>query len=217
MTAESGTQLFETASGTLEYEDVGHAYRLPGGVIPRGLTQMLRDQGIADSDYVSEMAMDRGSDVHAAIPLAIAGTLDWSRLPAHIFPYVTAAMDCLRSLRAVAEEIEQPVFSFKHEIAGRTDYIGQLFCGTAQQRRGLLEWKSLGSGKTPHPATAIQTAGYASMKYEMDGTVIPDRYAVALMPTGKFNLIRYSDPQDDAEFKAAAFCNLRRRQRGQLK
>lgn len=214
---EKGPQLFETASGILEYEEIGHTYRMPGGIKPRGLTQMLRDQGIADSDFLSEVAAERGSEVHAAIPLAIAGTLDWNRLPEHIFPYVTAAMDCLAALRAEAIETEQAVFSFKYQTAGKPDGIFQIHTGTPRQRLALLEWKSISGGRVPHPAAKIQTAGYVAMKYEMDGTLIPDRYAVALMPTGKFNLIHYTDPLDVEEFKAAAFVNFRRRQRGQLK
>jgi hypothetical protein len=212
-----GPVLYETAAGILSYEEIDHSYRLPSGVRPRGLTNLLRDQGIADAEFVSEVARERGSDVHAAIPLAIAGTLDWARLPGHLFGYVTAALDALRFLRAVAEEIEQPVFSLSDGVAGRPDGIFRIHVATAHEVRALVEWKSLSSGRTPHPAAKVQTAGYAAMKYEMDGTVIPARIAIALMRDGGFNVLRYDDPDDFKEYRAAAFINRRRRERGQIK
>ena len=83
----------QTVSG-LEFEPITHTYRFSGVVIP-SVTQILEATGIIDYSMIPpatrNMALKRGSLVHAAIQFDIEGDLDWETLDPVLVPYVEAA------------------------------------------------------------------------------------------------------------------------------
>lgn len=191
-------QGFMDLGGGVLFDELGHQYQIPGGRRPRSVTQLLADSGAADYTFVSDLALERGSNVHQAIHLAVTGILDWASVdPSHV-PYVQAALQCLADLRMDTLEVEGAVWSEELETAGRFDYLGR-----SRRLVTLLEWKSLTSGR-PMKAARLQTAGYKRLKFDTDGTVIHERYAVALFPDGKYKLEHHSSPLDVEVFVATA-------------
>lgn len=194
-TAESAAAL-----GIEAYDELPSGYRFADGTRPSRVTQVLVDAGLVDYGWCSRLGLERGSAVHDGLRLALHGTLDWSTLDPRVRPYVNAGLDALQFLRADTEAVEQIVRAPLIGVAGRYDWRGTILGRT---RRALVDWKSL-SGGVPRRASAWQLAGYVDLCLEDDGTIVADRYTIALYPDGRFRVYHHADRADFAVFRAAA-------------
>lgn len=142
-----------------------HRYAVDGRHVP-GVTEILRAAGLTPSmEWVTDYALDRGRQVHAAIALDAEGALD----EASVDPVVAPRLAAYRAFRAAAGarlevvEIETPRY---HE--------GLRFCGTLDQlvrwdgALSVLELKT-GPKEKHHP---LQVGGYQELVGAPTGLVL---------------------------------------------
>lgn len=173
-------------SGVLTFDEAAHAYFLDGHRLP-SVTQVLERTGIVDYSFIPpatrEMALERGSAVHAAIALDLENDLDEASVEP-IMGYVQAARNARRDLGIAKPDLfEQRGYHPQYRYAGTVDLIaGDL----------LLDWKT----NSAEWWVRLQTAAYAAMQPE------PGRFkrmAVELHDDGSYRLetFKVSDYQRD--------------------
>lgn len=164
-----------------------------------GVTEILKGVGIISHDWVSEYALDRGTQVHKAMQLLIQGRLDWSSLDERIAGYVKGgAKFCAAAgveLGAPESLTEHLVYSRTYGYAGKLDAFLSVF-----GRQAIVDWKSGVLG-----LAHIQTSAYAEAFAEERGIVASlPRYGVQLFPDGDYKLTPFKASRDFDIFRAAA-------------
>lgn len=168
-----------------------HEYRHNGSVVP-SVTQVLGP--LYDWSMVKEellrLAAERGDAVHTATELDDLGDLDESSVD----PAIAGYLEAWRKFRAdtgfVPDLIEQRVYHPLHRYAGTLDRGGML-----GKRYALIDIKT---SSQLHPATAIQTAGYAAAHLARGGRPFQTRHAVKLQADGRYSLSpSYTDQAGD--------------------
>jgi hypothetical protein len=172
----------------IHFDQATHIYKRSDGIVVPSVTQVIKDQQLANYDFVKEIYRDRGSAAHKAIHYAIENDLNWSTVSPAIHGYVHAALNCLIKLDAEVIAVEGVVFSENYQVAGTYDAKVRI-----RKRRTIaqLEWKTC---TTPVPAHALQTAGYMEIDAEMlrklgrTDEVMNERYVVRLAADGSFKM-----------------------------
>jgi hypothetical protein len=158
----------------LEFEPVGHVYRLNGVRVPSvtDVVSMLEDfSGIPPA--VLETARVFGGHVHDAVALDIRGVLDWSNLAAPLVPYLNAWRRFVADSGIVITASELRVAHAKLGYAGRLDLKGLL-----NKAPAIIDVKS---GEMP-ASVGPQTAGYEEALSAAFGIKVRRRFCLQLNP-----------------------------------
>ena len=141
-----------------QFEPELHIYRVGGVVVP-SVTQVLEDVGIIDYSYIPgstrEMALRRGSAVHAACHYDDEGDLDEGQLPESIRPYLNAWRKFRETVGWSWDRVEFRSYQEKYGYCGQLDRAATL---PGKSTEILLDIKT-----TSAPYwTRFQTAAYAA-------------------------------------------------------
>lgn len=195
----------------LSFDPAEHAYTWRGKPVP-GVTSVIRgslgDPFERVARDVLEHARQRGSAVHKACELDDEGRLDEATVDPRIVPYVEAWRKFRREYRFEVLFAERPLYSAISGFAGTPDLVGRLLDGAIlviDRKTGL-----------PGPAAALQTAAYAELAaYELhlDSPTAPRRFALRMLPSGKYQFHEYTQPGDWRDFLA---CLVVHRLKGRL-
>lgn len=188
-----------TADGSVpavgfHFDEAEHRYYFDGRPIP-SVTQVLAGAGLVDWTYCSEWARERGSLVHKAIAIELAGGLDWSTVDETFHPYISAELQAIEDLGVKVVASEMRLFSEQYGVAGTLDRV------VLANESDLYLWDTKTGPMVP--AYALQTAAYAEMYQEMTGQRIKRRYGLRLNANGTYELIPFTDRQDIVNFHAA--------------
>lgn len=188
-----------------------HTYTIDGKPAA-GVTSVIEAAGLADWTFVQEFYRDRGSRAHKAIHYMVERDLDLGACPDDVVGYVISASNFLEAHNAQTVSVERRVFSRMLWYAGTLDWLGDMdACADRaccpvrfKNKRSLIDWKS---SRDFHPATAIQTIGYADALYEETRKLV-DRRACVLVDIdgGQARQHEYphaDNPRDRETFRAA--------------
>jgi hypothetical protein len=168
-----------TASASIRL-DSAHRY-FEGERELLGCTRMLTDAGYIDKTWFTDEACIRGSYVHEAVWLDLAGDLDEETLDPRLLGYVGAARAFRLDAKAVILLAEEPLADLTLGIGGKPDLVGYCFGKPA-----IVDWKS-GASARWH---ALQNEIYKHLVRV--NAVLPepliDSYAVYLHETGRYTL-----------------------------
>lgn len=168
----------------IEFEEAEHRYRIDGNPV-QSVTQVIEAAGLADWTFVHEFYRDRGSRAHKAVHFMIERDLDLGSCPDDIVGYVLSADQFLTAHSAQTEAVERRVASRVNRYAGTLDWLGVMSsCDQSaccprkfRNKRTLLDWKT---SRQLHPATAVQTIGYADALFEETRMLVDRRVCVLL-------------------------------------
>lgn len=183
-------------NGPLRFDPVLHYYFWRGRRVP-SVTQALAP--LFDWSLVPRHILQRkaqiGRAVHAAIHLEITGGVDESSID----PSCRAYFDAWRRFRD--ETLFEPVLV---EFAVSSDELGEQYryagtldeWGFLQGDAGLIDWKC--SLQLNFEAVGSQLAAYLKALVRMGLASISDkRFALKLLPSGRYELVRYRHLEDD--------------------
>ena len=143
---------------SLRFDPDSHLYRVDGIIVP-SVTQVLEDVGIVDYSRLPgstrEMALRRGSAVHAACHYDDEGDLDETQLAEEILPYLRAWRKFCASVCWKWDRIEFRSHNAKYGYCGQLDRAATIPGKSAQV---LLDIKT---GVAQH-WTRYQVAAYAA-------------------------------------------------------
>lgn len=171
-------------STVIELLEPEHKYTIDGKPAV-SVTQTIEAAGLADWTFVQEFYRDRGSRAHKAIHFMVENDLDLGSCPDDVVGYVISAEKFLDAHAARTVSVERRVYSKIRWYAGTLDWLGYLSaCANAaccpvkfNHKLSLVDWKT---SRMLHPATAIQTVGYADALFEED-RILVDRRACVLV------------------------------------
>ena len=199
------TGVAEPARSVLTFEPEGHIYRVDGIRKP-SVTELLEAAGVSP-DYrkvhpaVLQHARTRGIHVDACCDLDDADDLDWSSVHPEAVGYVQA-WQCFKADYGYEPVLAQPLlYHPTFDYAGTPDSVGML-----EEYVAVVERKATARMASSY---ALQTAGYS-----VDGMQIAPRgggllepvpwggpvmrVGVHLLPGGRYELVPYDDPSDEA-------------------
>ena len=189
-----------------------HEYRWNKKVVPSvtGILGAFRRVMLGDRYYyvntmtgdvigamTMEQAGDRGTAVHKAAPLVLAGELDWDALdPALVVPCRHLEI-WQRDMKPEIIAIEKPMYSEKYGYAGTPDIICRI-----SRKLMVCDIKTGDLG-----TVGQQTAAYAELYKETTGYRGKiERYALDLSATtGSYKFIHLTNPHDLDFFRARHF------------
>lgn len=171
----------------LEIDDVAHKYYNDGRELP-SVTTILDRAGLISDFSKDDEARRRGALVHDFTANDDITRLDLRSVPSGLRGYVRAWRKFREQVGFIPILIEHRVDSVKYGYAGRFDRYG---VRDGQPLRVLLDIKTSIAGVVPD-YTRLQLAAYALAFNEK---AVFERVAVALMPTGKFNVKTYPASQ----------------------
>ncbi len=157
-----------------------------GDIQVPGTSEIFQSLGFIDGRFYTESSRTRGQVVHACCHYLAEGDLDWGTVDPAIEPYVRAYEQFLKDVPFKPHTCEKPIWSETLLMATIPDQIGQ-----EGGIDGIVEIKT----GTMRPWTAIQTAYQALLKWP-DNYLMKFRYGLNLMKDGKYNLVRFDDPDD---------------------
>lgn len=165
------------SNSSLTFNSLDHSYSIQGiGVIP-SVTQVLADCGLSP-DYPEQQRqfyLNRGTAVHRACELLVAGKLDKTNTDPRLHGYVDSFDRFLQRTGFKPDLIEHRVWSEAYLVGGSLDY-----CGPLNGAQTILDLKS----GDPSAAAALQTAAYAFLLKESHGLVATRRLTLRLDPDG---------------------------------
>jgi hypothetical protein len=168
--------------------EADHTYTIDNKPAP-GVTSVIEAAGLADWTFVHEFYRDRGSRAHKAVHYMVEHDLDLASCDDDTVGYVLSAEAYLQRHNARTVSVERRVCSRTLWCAGTLDWLGLMDACDIKQccpvpykdKLTLLDWKT---SQRFHPATAIQTIGYADMLYEETKKLIDRRLCVLLDAEG---------------------------------
>lgn len=179
----------------VELDQATHTYRVGGKVIS-GITGLLRDAGIIKGvDYGSDEALWRGKLIHKALEYLNKGTLNWDTVDNEIEPYIRAYQQFQMDTGFKPRSWENSLYHPQLKYCGTYDVEGPAY----NDDHWLVDTKTGLTSLAMSDWVGIQTAAQAlllpnSTKYK--------RFGLKLTSEGKYNLIRYEDPEDYNAFVA---------------
>ncbi len=186
----------------LAFEPASHTYTWKGARVPSVTTIIRRVLGNPFEHVAASLlayARQRGTAVHKACELDDAGELDESTVDARIVPYLDAWRLFRQQFKFRVLFAEKPLYSEFHGFAGTPDCCIECDLG----------WLAVLDRKTglPGPAAALQTAAYGHLvDRHIDSDIPVRRFALRMLPNGKYKLHEYTAPGDWREFLACLVC-----------
>lgn len=185
--------------GPLAFDPETHEYRVAGRRV-LSVTQILHRAGLASSDWYSEDAARRGTEVHRLLENFDRGLSGTLLIDGPYQGYLAAYGRFIEESGIEYSEIEQPEYSDTYGFAGTPDRTARF-----GHRIAVLDIKTGGA----QPWHALQTAAYALLVGNW-----MERFALYLRTDGTYRLVEHGDDTDYDVFLAAlTVVNWRRQQR----
>ena len=183
---------------SLTFTAENHIYRV-GGVIVPSVTQIIKDAGLVNFDFISDELLaakaDLGNKVHSTIELNDHGTLDVETLHILLKKYLDSWIKFKHDFNYTTIDIELQLYHPLFRYAGRIDQVGETEKGLT-----LLDIKS-GKVQKTHP---IQTAGYAELfNYKKPKREQIKRRLAVYLTTENYKVIEHKESSDRNIFLAA--------------
>lgn len=179
-------------SAVLQFDEAAHRYTFEGRELI-SVTQALTEAGFIDGRWYTEEAAQRGTDVHTAVQLHHAGTLDDDSLDVTLRPFVAAYQRFLEESGFVAAANEERICDPAAGYAGTLDLRGQF--PRFSQGIDVIDIKT---GAIPS-WVGYQTAAYARVL----PASIKRRWALNLRADGTYRLEPLMARTDERVFLAA--------------
>lgn len=171
-----------------------HEYASHGRVVP-SVTGALHAAGYSDFEFATEEGKVRGRAVHEA-------TLEWDlvggplpRLRPSWQGYLDAYARFRDEVACEWTEMEEPKFCAAYGFAGTRDRVGT-----------IARCPAIGDLKTAQSGARVDWHGYQLAGYDLMDCVVRGarrRYAIYLMPDGKYKLRLYDSAADYINFLEA--------------
>lgn len=152
------------------------------------VTQVLREAGLIDVQWIAEDARDRGSALHAATHYLDIGDLDRSSVDERVAPALTQYERFIAEMRPQILAVEEEVTNATFGYSGRLDRRVIL-----NEREGVLDIK----GVTRSAWHGVQLAAYAACFDR------PLRRWSLHVTADDYRLIEHTDRDDWRAFQAA--------------
>lgn len=171
------------------------------------VTEAIQLAGLSDTTWLTPEAAARGTAVHAAVALDVAGQLDEGSVHPVVAPYLASWRQFRLEASVCVSDSELEVQHLALGYAGRLDMIAAI--GSSLQM--VIDLKT-GAPASWHP---IQTAGYALARQAMNGGSTPPRGAVYLQDDGSAaRFVAHKDRHDFDVFRAAVVIAHFKKQKG---
>lgn len=181
---------------TFDFDPIAHVYRLDGRVIP-SVTQLLKPIG-PDLSAIPRDVLERkralGQAVHLACELDDKGELDEASTDPQVMDYVQSWRAALKALDAEVVLNEFQAYHPVHKFAGTLDRVLRL------RSTGENMLTDIKTAAEASPSWGVQLEGYRLL-IDAQRVTVQRRAAIMLSPT-KFQVVSYSDPNDEACFRA---------------
>lgn len=173
-----------TAQGEtrLSFNEEMHAYSLNGRPVP-GVTETI--SRLAPHRVVDEWYLQRGSAVHAAVPMAMNGILDWDSVDPRIAGRVNSVLKFIRDCKITPIFFERRLASIKYQFAGTLDFFGDY----RGQFTVVADWKG-----SLCPQVELQMGAY-SLLLEESGQKCERAVAVETHDDGTYRCRWFTAPQ----------------------
>lgn len=174
----------------LEFDAEKHKYYFNRAPIP-SVTEVLKSATLVDDTWFNSDAATRGTFIHKACALVIAGKLDRRTIDSRILKYVSAFEEFMTDAKSSLKilESETPRCSQEFLYAGTPD----LYVLFASGEHGVIDIKT-SQGAPWHELQLAAYAGFFPSPQKMK------RYVLELKETGKYSL-RPSRANFDLNFK----------------
>lgn len=179
------------------FDEEHHRFFIDGKRVP-SVTNILTFEGLANYDFVKnrDAHMELGKFVHMATQFHDEGTLDPKSISKEVEPYLQAYIDFKADNNIKKKDIvsnEVPLYSEPLMFAGIPDRVIKM-----DEEFVVFDIKK---GK-PFPHTGLQLAGYKILwdVRQFRGKPLAKirlRYALQLMPTGRYKTELYSGKSED--------------------
>jgi hypothetical protein len=153
-------------------------YLINGRIVP-SVTEVLASAGLITLDFVTDLALTRGTYVHKAAELYDQNRLNHATVDPIVRPYLDAWIKFRKDTGAEMITIEEKIYSTKYYYGGRPDRIVQM------DKKMILDLKT---GEQFHPSGAIQMAAYLEAYNETAKEKARGRIIVQLMKDGSYKL-----------------------------
>jgi hypothetical protein len=193
----------------LEFDPIGHLYRLDGKIIP-SVTQILAEAGFVDSQWFTTESQDRGTMVHRGIHTHELGLLEDP--PAEFQGYLKAWETFKLASDFIVGWTEHMMVSETYRFAGTADCLGTFAAQHIRDKDGgevhypdrlaLIDFKT---SESERPWWRLQLAAYHILCDEPNR----GRYSLRLREDGTYRLTEYPRKtlrEDRAIFIAALNC-----------
>ena len=175
----------------LIFDEKEHIYTEDGKRLP-SVTDIVNDE-CGNPGYATEWHMNRGTQVHRCLALALAERLDDSTIDPRIKARVDQGLKAIRDLQIHPRAIEYRMAHKTLGFAGTPDLLCE-----AQGKPGdvLIDWKS-----SHAPETEIQTGGYVAL-FEDNGYKVRACFEIVLSDKG-YKIYEYQPKRSRGLFLAA--------------
>lgn len=168
------------------YDAENHVYRIPNFRLP-GATDVIKEAGLVNTDWMNDLARWRGKCVHRGIELLNRNELDWETVDDMIIGYLRSYELLIKVTGFEVMGSEEPCFS--SAFGCLPDLWGAL-----NKAPTIIELKT---GAVPAWA-AFQTALQRRALMEDKGFKAVKRFGLRLMEDGSLaKLVPFDDPDDD--------------------
>lgn len=106
----------------ITFNEETHEYKV-NGVIKRSVTQVLKDVGIIDCDFVKPYYIDRGDRVHKYCTLLMQGWIKWYDIVSDCIEFVGNFARVVDRLGLEYMSAEVPCYSEELDICGTYDLV----------------------------------------------------------------------------------------------
>lgn len=174
---------------SFEFRADDHTYWLDGVRLP-SVTEIIG----YDNPYATDYHRDRGSAVHKALVLILAGDLDESTVDPRVAPFLVSFREFLADsgFRPRLKYCEKPMYHKGWKYAGTPDLVGKL-----GRRPCVIECKTTSLGNAD-----IQCSAYVNLVNQHSAGVMSHgfvRFGLLLKP-GQYSLTEFKDPGDFPRF-----------------
>lgn len=197
----------------LKFIEDGHLYTLDARPIPSN-TQILKGVGLINDAFYTPDGRDRGSRVHLGCWFADRDDLDWDTVRKEERGYIKGFLKFKREMEWITDFNELPVWG-SPGYGTRLDLLGHgIFKvdGIFNRRRAVIDiktgkaqkWVGWQTGGQKRAVIERIQAGdepwTQHLEYFNDHPYPELRFALELMPDGRYHLQPYNDPVEENEY-----------------
>lgn len=164
------------------------------GIRRRSVTEILRQEGYSNFDFVNPLVMDRtqkfGNAVHRVCELDDLHNLDMSSVSVPLLPYFEGWRKYKADYKVEIIETELRMYSTKWDFCGTLDRV--------VKENGIITLIDIKSGTSITRAQELQTAFYKVLYEEnFPKSKIKDRCVIQLKDDGTYNRIAHNNKRDE--------------------